>query len=209
MFAGIGGNRTLWGDKHEITAIEFIPSIANIYQKRFPNDHVYITDAYKYLEENYKEFDFIWASPPCPTHSKLQHIQKFKKLPDMRLYSLIIFLKYMFKGKWVIENVEGYYKPLINPTVKLDRHLFWANYPIKKRDFKVNYQDYVIDLTTRKNGHQDLNVEELSNLKKVDFNLVKNVIGLRKILRNMVRPKVGKYILDCCINKKQKTLENY
>jgi hypothetical protein len=27
LFAGIGGNRSLWGNKHEITAVEFDPDI--------------------------------------------------------------------------------------------------------------------------------------------------------------------------------------
>jgi thiol-disulfide isomerase/thioredoxin len=35
------------------------------------------------------------------------------KYPDMRLYQEIIFLNHWFKGKWVVENVKSYYKPLI------------------------------------------------------------------------------------------------
>ena len=36
LYAGIGGNRKLWGDEHEITAIENNTSIAYIYQDFFP-----------------------------------------------------------------------------------------------------------------------------------------------------------------------------
>lgn len=28
LYCGIGGNRKLWGDEHEITAVEFEPKIA-------------------------------------------------------------------------------------------------------------------------------------------------------------------------------------
>lgn len=64
LYAGIGGNRKLWGDEHEITAVEYDPKIAEIYQKFFPNDKVIVTDAHQYLLEHFQEFDFIWSSPP-------------------------------------------------------------------------------------------------------------------------------------------------
>ncbi|KKK98144.1 hypothetical protein LCGC14_2645680, partial [marine sediment metagenome] len=51
LYAGIGGNRKLWGDKHEIIAIEIDPKIAAIYQDLFPNDKVIIADAHQYLLE--------------------------------------------------------------------------------------------------------------------------------------------------------------
>ena len=70
LYAGIGGNRKLWGDSHEITAVEIDKDIASIYQTHFPQDKVIVGDAHQYLLDHYKEFDFIWSSPPCPTHSK-------------------------------------------------------------------------------------------------------------------------------------------
>ena len=71
LYAGIGGNRKLWKGV-EVTAIEINPEIAKIYQDFFPNDKVIITDAHQYLLEHYKEFDFIWSSPPCQTHSSFR-----------------------------------------------------------------------------------------------------------------------------------------
>ena len=71
LFAGIGGNRTLWGDKHHITAVEYDPKIAEIYSKRFPKDEVIVGDAYEYFLQYFDKFDFIWASPPCTSHSRL------------------------------------------------------------------------------------------------------------------------------------------
>lgn len=139
LYCGIGGNRKLWGDTHEITAIELNPDIAKIYQEFFPNDKVIIGDAHQYLLDHFKEFDFIWTSPPCPTHSDIRRcgVQKGQyeaKYPDMKLYEEIILLKHFapFKTKWVVENVKPYYDPLI-PAKLLGRHLFWTNFDITPR----------------------------------------------------------------------------
>src|SRR5689334_22688290 len=70
LYANVGGNRKLWGNEHEITAVEIDPQIASIYQDLWPNDKVVVGDAHEYLLEHFGEFDFIWASPPCPTHSR-------------------------------------------------------------------------------------------------------------------------------------------
>ena len=130
LYAGIGGNRKLWGDEHEITAVEYKPEIAKIYQEIFPNDKVIVDDAHQYLLQHYKEFDFIWSSPPCPTHSVTNNFlnsQGHVRYPDMALYQEIIFLKHWFKGKWVVENVKSYYDPLCKPT-EVERHYFWSNF---------------------------------------------------------------------------------
>ncbi len=52
LYAGIGGNRTLWGDKHEITAIEINSDIASEYKYKFPNDEVIQTDSHQFLLHN-------------------------------------------------------------------------------------------------------------------------------------------------------------
>ena len=74
LYAGIGGNRKLWtpnGDEHSITAVEYKPEIAAKYKEFFPNDTVVVVDAHQYLIDHYYEFDFIWSSPPCPTHTRM------------------------------------------------------------------------------------------------------------------------------------------
>jgi len=139
LYAGIGGNRKLWPDDEiEVTAVENITEIAKEYKRNFPNDIVVVGDAKEYLLKNFKEFDFIWASPPCPTHSRMRTLWKGSgklnnktsgesyKLPDMDLYSIIIFLKHFYEGVWVVENVISYYNPLIIPCV-IDNHYFWSN----------------------------------------------------------------------------------
>ena len=122
-----------YGGGADITAVEFDPKIASIYKDFFPQDEMVVGDAHAYLLEHFKEFDFIWASPPCPTHSTINHLfTKGKatnpvKYPDMKLYEEIILLKYHFKGKWCVENVISYYDPLIKPQ-EIDNHYFWANF---------------------------------------------------------------------------------
>ena len=132
LYACLGGNRYKWGDEHEITAVELDEELARLYQERFPNDLVIVADAHQYLLDHYKEFDFIWTSPPCPTHSRINISQYTReswtpKYPDMKLYEEIIFLDTYYKGKYVVENVIPYYEPLI-PAKKRNRHLYWTNF---------------------------------------------------------------------------------
>jgi len=191
LYAGIGGNRKLWGNEHEIVAVEIDKEIAKIYQKLFPKDKVVVGDAHKYLLEHFKEFDFIWSSPPCQTHSSFRFniCVRFRgtkaEYPDMRLWQEILFLKHHFKGKWVVENVNPYYKPLIEPQ-KIQRHLFWANFKIK-------------EIQIKKDNLRKAQIKELQ--KKYGFNL--NGIKLknkRQILRNCVDPILGKHILQSSFN---------
>lgn len=193
LYAGIGGNRKLWGDEHEITAVENVSEIAKIYQDFFPNDKVIIADAHQYLLEHFEEYDFIWSSPPCPTHSILNNWADIPpSFPDMKLYEEIIFLKQFFIGKWCVENVVSYYPPLIPPQ-KMALHYFWTNFLIRP-----------IHNSDRKHY---AGIQELSDLKGFDLSAYKG-IDKTKLLRNCVEPMVGKRILDYAINpiKLQKEL---
>ena len=135
LYAGIGGNRKLWGNENEITAVEYNEKIANKYRDLYPNDTVVVGDAHEYLLDNYKEYDFIWSSPPCQSHSTTnyftQHIRKRPVYPSMKLYEEIIFLQNFYKGKFCVENVVSYYEPLIKP-LKIGRHYLWSNFNITK-----------------------------------------------------------------------------
>ena len=135
LYSGIGGNRKLWGDEHDITSVEYNEKIANKYIALYPNDTVVVTDAHEYLLDHHKEFDFIWSSPPCQSHSTTnyftQYIRKRPVYPLMNLYQEIIFLQNFYKGKFCVENVVSYYKPLIKP-VKIGRHYLWSNFNINK-----------------------------------------------------------------------------
>lgn len=184
LYAGIGGNRKLWGDTHDITSIEYDPKIASIYRDFFPNDNVIVEDAHEYLLNHFKEYDFIWSSPPCPTHSRARRANENQNkpvYPDMRLYQEIILLSTYFKGKFVIENVISYYDPLIKPQ-EVGMHYFWSNFFIRK-----------FDVTTRNNNAP---IEELSNYKGFDLTKYSGIDKI-KILRNCVLPTLGKHIFDC------------
>ncbi len=195
LYAGIGGNRKLWVGDIEVTAIENNFSIAGLYRKFFPKDNVIIADAHHYLLEHFKEFDFIWSSPPCQTHSDIRRMAvdtgRVKPVyPNLKLYDEIIFLKHFFKGKWVVENVTPYYKPLIKPQI-ISRHCFWSNFPILK-----------IKLPSGNIKHQEIQPKYGFDLRNI------KVDGKRTLLRNLVNPKLGLHILEMALRKPQLTLFN-
>ena len=163
LYAGIGGNRKLW-EGVDVTAVEYREDIAAVYKDHFPNDNVVVGDAHQYLLDHYEEFDFIWSSPPCQTHSRARmwgfknNRKVEKKYPDMKLYQEILFLKHYFTGKWVVENVNPFYEPLIPPTKEMGRHLFWSNFRISNTEIKEAYRDWETDRkSTRLNSsHRSL-----------------------------------------------------
>jgi DNA (cytosine-5)-methyltransferase 1 len=207
LYAGIGGNRALWGDEDDITAVENVPDIADVYRKLWPNDTVVEADAHQYLLDHYKEFDFIWSSPPCPTHSRARYGLGFHGgkvegvYPDMRLYQEIIFLKHHFKGSWVVENVQAYYKPLIHPYA-LGRHWYWANFHISK--IKVAPSGITTSVTSAGNNVVRLNTKQLQS--KLGIVLPAGTLKSRLLLRNAVEPEVGLHIFNCHNNLKQEVL---
>ena len=196
LYAGIGGNRKLWGDEHDVTAVELDSDIAKIYKDFFPNDNVIIADAHQYLLNHFEEFDFIWSSPPCPTHSSFKKIwmktgkQKIV-YPDMNLYQEILLLTHFAskKCKWTIENVKSYYNPLIKPQ-ESGRHFFWSNFNIK--DMKFEKLDIRYGKTGGKGYGFDLNGKKYGDK--------------RKLLRNCVEPKLGLHIFNSAYKSSQSSL---
>lgn len=188
LYAGIGGNRKLWGNDHDIVAVEINPKIAECYQKLFPKDTIIVGDAHEYLRQHFREFDFIWASPPCPTHLVLQMTRYYDeklKYPDMTLYQEILWLKHFFKGKWVIENVKPCYKPLIEPKFKIDRHYFWSSNFV----FGCQYNDNYTKIRD--------NIKAMADKYGYDLNILKSCnVNCRLVLRNTVVPEIGKYIFE-------------
>ena len=109
LYACLGGNRYKWDEVAdiEVTAVELDEEAAKLYQERFPNDKVIVADAHQYLLDHYTEFDFIWSSPPCPSHSRVKFSQKNRKntkpyYSDMKLYEEILFLDNFFNGFIII-----------------------------------------------------------------------------------------------------------
>jgi DNA (cytosine-5)-methyltransferase 1 len=188
LYAGIGGNRKLWRGV-EVTSVEYNEEIAEIYREHYPNDELVIGDAHEYLLKHYKEFDFIWASPPCPSHSRIRQMASKNGdydpiFPEMTLWQEIIFLEGFCKGKYVVENVIPYYEPLVKPTIELQRHLFWTNFKINKYKFSKG---------ERIHNH----IKPTDQLYGYDLSKYKIKHDKIKILRNMVDPEIGLYIFDC------------
>ena len=197
LYAGLGGNRTKWNDVIpgiSVTAVELEAELAMVYKERFPNDNVIVGDAHRYLLKHFKEYDFIWTSPPCPTHSRLVSSNKNKeaydlRYPDMRLYQEIIFLSNFFKGKYCVENVIPYYRPLIQAQ-KRGRHYYWCNFKLPK------------DIERKKKFAMSRGIMELQLLEEYHgIKLNVPVKDYRQKLRNMVDYKAGEAILRASITE--------
>ncbi|CAK0776710.1 DNA cytosine methyltransferase [Gammaproteobacteria bacterium] len=198
LYSCLGGNRAKWDEVSdiEVTAVELDPELARMYQERFPNDTVIIADAHQYLLDHYKEFDFIWSSPPCPSHSRAaigsrkSDKSNHKPLyPDFKLYEEVIFLQNYFKGKFCVENVIPYYEPLI-PAQKRGRHLYWTNF----------------NLPTEVSKRKSVSMESKNEVQKwckfheYDFTKYKGEQRVDKIARNLVDFEAGKTIFERAMN---------
>ncbi len=187
LYACLGGNRLLWEDC-EVTAVELDEELARMYQERFPKDTVIVADAHQYLLDHYKEFDFIWSSPPCPSHSRARFARRdttTSVYPDLKLYEEIILLENCFEGKYCVENVIPYYEPLI-PAKKRGRHLYWTNFLLPN------------DLGERKCSIMESKdeVTQWCEFHKYDFRQYKGEQRIDKIARNLVDYEAGKTIFN-------------
>ena len=206
LYACLGGNRYKWDEVADIqvTAVELDPEAARLYQERFPSDNVIIGDAHQYLIEHYKEFDFIWSSPPCPSHSRARFWNSSNYdtatkpvYPEMGLYQEILFLQHYFKGLWVVENVIPYYEPLI-PANKRGRHLYWCNFSLPQ---DLGCRTFAI--SSAKNE-----VDGLRKFHDYDFRKYKGEQRLDKMARNLVDYEVGKAIFQAALNIQDAKIED-
>lgn len=199
LYAGIGGNRKRWSDV-DVTAVELDERRAECYRDHFPDDTVIETDAHEYLLEHFDEYDFIWGSPPCPTHSQLRQLvnQNVDPVyPDMKLYQEILLLRHNFNGEWVVENVDPYYEPLIDSVMR-GRHRFWSNFYIP--EVKMSPQG------VKRNG--GASIDELETRLGFDtsgygFNKKER----RKTLNNCVHPELGEHVFNAATSDRQTTAD--
>ena len=196
LYACLGGNRYRWDEVAdiEVTAVELDEELAKLYQERFPKDKVIVADAHQYLLDHYQEYDFIWSSPPCPTHSRMRKTntgegeRKSKATyPDMKLYQEILLLEHFFKGKYCVENVIPYYEPLI-AAKKRGRHLYWTNFNLPSNLNERKAKNFI---------HSK--VGDLSNFHNYDFSKYKGKQRMDKIARNLVDYEAGKTILQTAL----------
>jgi DNA (cytosine-5)-methyltransferase 1 len=195
LYAGLGGNRKLWVDC-QVTAVENEPKIADVYQRLHPNDTVIVGDAHQYLLDHYEEFDFVWTSPPCQTHSRMAKAtrHKLRRYTDMSLYQEILFLQNFFKGRFIVENVVPYYEPLIAPTKRIGRHLFWSNFEFEAEEVKQPADFINLCNVNGKKALQDwLGIHYAENI------YYGNNHCPAQILRNCVHPKLGEQIYQAAI----------
>lgn len=201
LYACLGGNRYKWdevaqeaGIEIEVTAVELDHEAARLYQKRFPKDEVIVADAHQYLLDHYKEFNFIWSSPPCPSHSRMRKTntgegeRKTKATyPDMMLYQEIIFLEHFFKGKYCVENVIPYYEPLIKAQQR-GRHLYWTNFTLPS------------DLGDRKaDNFIKAKQKDLEKFHEIDLSTYKGEQRTDKMARNLVDYEAGRTIFETAL----------
>jgi len=199
LYACLGGNRYKWDEvaNIEVTAVEWDEELAKLYQERFPNDTVIVADAHQYLLDHYKEFDFIWSSPPCPSHSRARFARKNTTIaiyPDLKLYEEIIFLDNYFDGKYCVENVIPYYDPLISAK-KRGRHLYWSNFNLPS------------DLNERSSSIMESKdeVNKWCEFHDYDFRQYKGTQRLDKIARNLVDYEAGKTIFETYLGIEKKS----
>ena len=208
LYACLGGNRYKWdevaqekGIEIEVTAVELDEEAARLYQERFPNDIVIVEDAHQYLLDHYKEFDFIWSSPPCPSHSRARYWNSSNYetttepiYPDLKLYEEILFLQHYYKtGKFVVENVIPYYEPLI-AAQKRGRHLYWTNFNLPS-----DLGDRRFAISSAKNE-----LKGLCEFHEYDFRKYKGKQPIQKMARNLVDYEAGRTILEAALEIKPK-----
>ena len=219
-YSSLGGNRYKWDEAAEeanvkinVTAVELDAELAELYQERFPNDTVIVTDAHNFILNNIQKFNYCWSSPPCPSHSRARFARRETTTPiypDLKLYEEIIFLQHYFKGKFCIENVIPYYEPLI-PGKKRGRHLYWTNYNLPN---VLSKRFTAIGSNKEQQKTKILNHEfkNLCQFHDYDFTKYKGSQRLDKIARNLVDYEAGKTIFQTALgihkqqNANQKSL---
>ena len=183
LFAGHGGNTELLDRSlFEVTHVETDPKRIELLKEKFPGDKIIGADAYQYLLDHVREFDIIWASPPCTTHSSIRWSNRnkpnFKNVyPDLKLYQVILFLQ-RAHDLWIVENVVPYYDPLIKPKAKVGRHLVWASHMIKDQEFPTDNIIH-IDKDLRDRMNPEIGLYLLSQVSKgiTQDNLENYIIG--------------------------------
>jgi len=183
LFAGVGGTalgiQNFLEDRnitYSYYAVEYDNEIIKAHELFRPQSIVIEADAYIIVYSDLREYAFIWASPPCQSHSQCNMFWD-RRNPDMRLWDLINYFKELSKP-FIVENVKPYYKPLIKPTLKIRRHYFWSNLPLEPFEFEKSPK-----------GFTRMSIEDwriYHNVPKEAITHIRDLKRRRQILRNMV-----------------------
>lgn len=199
LYSGLLGNSNLWDDTdHDITNVEINEQLVRVGKERKPNQKFILADAHQYLLDHSGEFNFIWSSRPCQSHTRMMKFtrHKLRRYPDFKLYEEIIYLQHFFKGLWVAENVVPYYKLMIEPTIKIGRHLFWSNFPIGDFDEPKQPKNFINEATV---SGSEMMKEWLGIQYKGNIYYEGNHCPAQ-VLRNCVHPKLGLHVFNEMMN---------
>jgi len=219
LFCGVGGVARGFqnflldnGIEFEYYAIDIDKRVLKAHKLLNPYSKTICRDAWSIDDKEFKEFDLIWASPPCETHSKSRFLNINAKptKPDMRLYNLIERL-WSLNMPFIVENVEPYYRPPIKPIVKVGRHVLWSNLCIKP--FKLNLQNFMDvkdDIHKLIKYHEipfELSIKLLKILKKktrdalrdmvhwrIAYNIAKQVIP--QVIKGKLMPQTKLFVFS-------------
>lgn len=195
LYSGLGGNRKLW-ERVQVTSVEQDTKIAGAYKVLHPDDTLVIGDAHQYLLDHHDEFDFIWSSPPCQTHSRMVKATRHKHLrryPEVSLYQEILFLQHFARCPWVVENVVPYYDPLIPPTFRVGRHLFWASC---KPAVDIIEPSRPKGFITAGTAAETQRLKDWLGIQYEGNLYYKGNHCPGQVLRNCVHPEIGKQVFD-------------
>ena len=94
-------------------------------------------------------------------------------------------LSNFFNGKYCVENVKGYYEPLIKPR-EIGRHYFWSNFPIM-----------LINIEQKEHFNKICEVEKIKGFNINEY----TGVDKRQLLRNAVIPELGLHILNQALER--------
>lgn len=188
LYCGLGGNRRGWPPGDYVTAVDIDPGVLGEYEKAFPQDQCVLDDAHEFLRLNFREYDAIWSSPPCQSHSRMSRVNygrhAFTAYPDFRLYEEVVFLQANCEAPWIVENVVPFYRMPIRGEIR-GRHVFWSNKYVPQ--FTVKGLDPTV--CTRRELAKELGFDYEGNIYQGSNDPL-------KVMRNCVHPEIGRIIYE-------------
>lgn len=205
LYAGLGGTAKgiqsvleKKGVDYEYFAIEIDPNVCAAHKINNPRSTVICADVKDWLDK-ITDFDFVWASPPCQTHSILNFSNKAtgKKtnLVDWSLWHVIDHLQRTENVSYVVENVLIWYNEPFKHNFNLDRHYFWTNLSLLSFEYQKRTKDW---------GY--LSVKGWKEYHQVEHAITGNK---RQQLRNCLHWSIAAGIFEQFLEPKQKQLTTF